>query len=339
MSYNEQYTDKRRSLLVAGLGSIGRRHFQNLKALGCTDIILYRTERSTLPENELAGFPVEHDLEAAFDHHPLAVIVSNPTALHLPVALSAAQHGCHLFLEKPISHTMEGVKELLQEIERRRLWVLVGFQFRFHPALRQIKKWLDSGAIGKVVSAHVHWGEHLPNWHPWEDFRRSYSARSDLGGGVLLTLCHPFDYLRWLLGTVTFVSAITGRLGGLEIEVEDTAQVTLRFVSGALGNVYLDYVERPSAHWLHIVGQKGTIRWNGADGAADLYRVEIEGWESFAPPKGFERNTMFLEEMRHFLNCLSGKEEPLCTLQDGIHALKMALAAKRSAAERREVDA
>src|SRR5262249_20464796 len=161
---------------------------------------------------------------------------------------------------------------------------------RFHPGLREIKTWLDSQAIGRVISAQAHWGEYLPDWHPWENYRNSYSARSELGGGVTLTLCHPFDYLRWLLGEVESVSAMTQERAGLETDVEEAVQATLRFVSGAIGNVYLDYLERPRAHWLWIVGEKGTIRWDESDGTAHLYDVAIGKWRSFAPPQGFERN-------------------------------------------------
>jgi len=324
--------------LISGLGSIGRRHLRNLRILDKPNIILHRTGRSTLPDDESFGLPVTHDLQAALAERPLGVIVANPTALHMPVAIAAAQADCHLLVEKPISHNLGGIEELRREIETRSLRALIGFQFRFHPGLREIKTWLDSQAIGRVISAQAHWGEYLPDWHPWENYRNSYSARSELGGGVTLTLCHPFDYLRWLLGEVESVSAMTQERAGLETDVEEAVQATLRFVSGAIGNVYLDYLERPRAHWLWIVGEKGTIRWDESDGTAHLYDVAIGKWRSFAPPQGFERNTMFLDEMRHFLNCIAGHDEPVCTIEDGMRALQIALAAKRSAAEKREID-
>lgn len=328
---------KGQPLLIAGLGSIGRRHLRNLVSIGYHNIILYRTGKGTLPDDELLDFVVEYNLEKALARHPIGAIVSNPTALHLEVALAAARANCHLFIEKPIFHSMQGADQVRREVKKRNLSVLVGFQFRFHPALRQIKQWVGSNRIGKIVSVQAHWGEYLPGWHSWEDYRRSYSARGDLGGGVILTLCHPFDYLRWLIGEVTSVSAVAGRLSGLGVDVEDTACIILRFIQGVLGSVYLDYVERPPTHWLHIVGQKGTIHWDDADGIAHLYNNESKE-ERFTPPEGFERNTMFLEEMRHFLNCLDGKEKPLCSLDDGIRVLEIALAAKRSALEKREIN-
>ncbi len=98
--------------LIAGLGSVGRRHLRNLLALGQRDIVLYRTRRSTLPDDELEGLPAETDLQAALRRRPDAVVVANPTAMHLEVAIPAARAGCHLLIEKPISHTWQRVDEL-----------------------------------------------------------------------------------------------------------------------------------------------------------------------------------------------------------------------------------
>jgi predicted dehydrogenase len=180
-----------------------------------------------------------------------------------------------------------------------------------------------------VALARAHWGEYLPDWHPGEDYRQSYSARRDLGGGALLTLCHPFDYLRFLLGEAASVQAMAGKRSGLDLDVEDVAHVLVRFASGALASVSLDYVTRPARHGLEIVGQKGLIHWSGTDGIARLF---TRGRARRAPPPaGFTRNSMFMAEMRHFLRCLRGEETALCTLEEGERALRIALAARRSA--------
>ncbi len=316
--------------LIAGLGSIGRRHFRNLLALGERDILLYRTHKATLPDDELAGFPVETDLQAALAHKPEAVIVSNPTALHLEVAVPAAQAGCHLLLEKPVSHDMQGVEQLIEAVRANGVRVLVGFQFRFHPGLRAVERWLGSGEIGQPVSVRAHWGEYLPGWHPWEDYRTGYAARPELGGGVVRTLCHPLDYLRMLLGEAEVVAAAASNRG-LGLPVEDTAEIVLRFENGALGSVHLDYVQRPPRHDLEIVGTQGTVRWDNRDGAAHLYRAGEGAWETATPPEGFERNTLFLDEMRNFLAVVRGEGPPVCSLADGVRALELCLEALAAA--------
>lgn len=320
--------------LLVGFGSIGRRHMRNLLALGERDIIVLRSGKSTLPVDELDSFTVEYEMEKALAHRPDAAIIANPTALHLQAAIPAARAGCHLLLEKPISHTLEGLDELHSALQQSGRQVLVGFQFRFHPGLRKIAEWLQAGVIGRAASVRAHWGEYLPNWHPWEDYRKSYSSLSELGGGVALTLCHPFDYLRWLLGEIIGLQAMSGTLGGLELNVEDTVECLLRFQSGAIGSLHLDYIQRPGAHWLEIIGERGTIRWDNADGAARLSVANPDAspgdWQVVVPPQGFERNTLFLDQMSHFLRVVRGEEAPICTLDDGEAALRLALQARQS---------
>lgn len=317
--------------LIAGLGSIGRRHLRNLVALGQEDILLYRTHRSTLPEDELAAYPVETDLAAALAYHPDAVIVANPTALHMEVALPAARAGCHLLLEKPIADRADAQVELLRQTAvENQVRILVGFQFRFHPVLGKIKALLDSGNLGRVLSFRVHWGEYLPDWHPWEDYRQGYAARKDLGGGVVNTLCHPLDYVRWLMGEVSSLSAQTGQVSGLELDVEDVAEIVLTLTNGAIGSIHLDYFQRPPQHSLTIYLEQGQIQWDNTSGAAQVYHVSSQAWEEITPPAGFERNDLFLEEMRHFLSLMRGEIQSRCSLEDGIHILNLVEAVHES---------
>jgi predicted dehydrogenase len=318
-------------ILIAGFGSIGRRHMRNLLALGERDLVFYRSKRSTLPDDEISAYPVETELESALAHRPDAVIISNPTALHLDVAIPAAEMGCAILMEKPISHSMDRLDEFRSAVQRGGGPVLVGFQYRYHPTLQMAAQFIADGRIGVPLFARAHWGEYLPDWHPWEDYRQGYAARADLGGGVILTLCHPFDYLRWMLGEVENLFAFTAISGGLELPVEDTAEVSLRFASGAVGSVHLNYVQQPAVHTLGIVGSKGTLRWNNANGVLSLYESEKLGWQSFAPVEGFDRNWMFADEMSDFLAAARGENQPLCGLDDGIRALEIALLARQSA--------
>lgn len=317
-------------ILIAGFGSIGRRHFRNLLDLGIEDFVFLRSKRSTLPDDEIAAYPVETEIQDALAHQPQAVIVSNPTALHLDVSIPAAQAGCHIFLEKPISHNMDRIAEFREALNTGDGKVLVGFQFRYHPGLKKIADLLGKSAIGRPLSVRAHWGEYLPDWHPWEDYRQGYSARKDLGGGVILTITHPLDYLRRLLGDVSAVWALTASDGDLGLQVEDNAEIGLRFTSGVLGTVHLDYNQRPPSHRLEIIGTQGTIRWDNADGIVCHYSAESNKWEEHLPPEGFERNDLFRAQMKHFLNVALNNVYPICTLNDGIAALELALAAHES---------
>ncbi|MBI5965112.1 MAG: Gfo/Idh/MocA family oxidoreductase [Chloroflexi bacterium] len=328
--------------LIAGLGSIGRRHMRNLIALGEKDIVLYRTRKATMPDDELAGFQVETDLQEALKKHkPEAVIVANPTSMHLDVAIPAAESGCAILLEKPVSDSLDRLDILQKTAEKSGSKILVGFQFRYHPTLNKARELIRSGVIGKILTVHAHWGEYLPNWHPWEDYRNSYAARAELGGGVIVTLTHPLDYLRFLLGDVESLWSFNGHLSPLELNVEDVAEIGLKFSSGAVGGMHVNYFQRPPVHRLEIVGANGTLRWDNADGVLHFLRMPAAfgSWDANPPaaveeqyhlPDGFERNQLFAAQMRHFVETARGESDPICTLADGVNALRLALAAQES---------
>lgn len=328
--------------LIAGLGSIGRRHFRNLIALGEKDIALLRTRKGTLPDDELAGYPVETDLQEALQNRkPDAVIVANPTSMHLDIAIPAAEAGCHILLEKPVSHSLERLDILQKTAERSGSKILVGFQFRYNPTLNKARELIQSEVLGKILTAHAHWGEYLPQWHPWEDYRQSYAARSDLGGGVIVTLTHPLDYLRYLLGDVESLWSFDGHISPLEVDVEDVAEIGLKFRNGVVGGVHVNYFQRPPVHRLEIVGTNGTLRWDNADGILNFYKFPAPFgsysdnppapvMESFSPPEGFERNQLFVAQTRHFIEIVRGEAEPICSLEDGVQVLRLALAAYKS---------
>jgi predicted dehydrogenase len=328
--------------LIAGLGSIGRRHFRNLIALGEKDIVLLRTRKATLPDDELAGYPVATDLKEALQKHkPDAVVVANPTSMHLDVAIPAAEAGCDILLEKPVSHSLERLDVLQNTAEKSGSKILVGFQFRYHPTLNKARELIRSNALGRILTVHAHWGEYLPQWHPWEDYRQSYAARANLGGGVIVTLTHPLDYLRYLLGEVDSLWSFNGHISPLDVDVEDVAEIGLRFANGAIGSVHVNYFQRPPVHRLEIVGTSGTLRWDNADGILHVYQMPASFgsftdhppapvMETLTPPEGFERNQLFVAQMRHFLDVIRGEAEPVCHLEDGVMALRLALAAYKS---------
>jgi predicted dehydrogenase len=317
-------------ILIAGLGSIGRRHFHNLRTLGESDLVLFRSKQSTLPDEELEGFPVETELDAALAQKPKVAIIANPTSLHLDLAIPCARAGCHLLIEKPISHSMDRLPELQDALTETGAQTLVGFHFRQHPNLLRLKEIIETGEIGSPLSVSAHWGEYLPGWHPWEDYRVGYSARRDLGGGVILTLSHPLDYLRWIFGDVEALWAFNSRSGALDIDVDDLAEIGLRFKSGLIGGVHLDYIQRPGAHWLELIANQGSLRWEAASGNLQVFHSKDGQWREYPLPPGYDRNDLFLAEMRHFLQVCQGSAQPLCTLHDGIEALRLALAAYTS---------
>jgi predicted dehydrogenase len=319
-------------LLVVGCGSIGKRHIRNLKALKAGEIIAHdlQPERRHEVEREYE-VKAYSDLKEALAQKPDVALICTPTSHHIPPALSAARHGCHLFIEKPLSHSLDGVDELLHIVAEKGLITLVGCNMRFHPGIAKIKKLLENEAIGKVLCARVQAGQYLPDWHPGEDYRQGYSAKMSLGGGVILDDIHEIDYISWLLGEVSQIVCFSGKLSSLEIDTEDTAEILLWFKSGAIGEVHLDYTQRTYSRSCHIIGEEGTILWDFNDKQVKMYSARTEEWQPFPEEPDYDINQMYIEEMQHFIDCIEGKDTPMSDLTQAKRVLEIALAAKKSA--------
>jgi predicted dehydrogenase len=267
----------------------------------------------------------------AIEAKPDAAIISVPTAFHVDYALDLARAGCHLFIEKPLSNSMEGVLELERLARKNNLIVLMGYDLHFDPGLVKAKALLEQNAIGHVVSIQAQVGQYLPDWHPWEDYRDSVSAKVETGGGVVLDLSHELDYVTWLKGeSPTAVAAFCGKLSDLEIETEDIAAILLQFGTDAIGSVHMDYIQRVASRTCRIIGEEGTIEWDYFGNTLRWYLAKDQEWQQFHYPE-YSRSDRFRDEMVHFLSCLEGREEPKSNLQDGIRTLRLALAVKKAA--------
>lgn len=315
-------------ILICGLGSVGQRHARNLISLGYKDLYALRVRNSPLP-NDLKKIKIISNFDDAKNLTPNITFITNPTSLHIEYAIEFANIGSHLFIEKPLSHSLEGVAEFENLIKNKKLTAMVGYNFRFHPQLIQIKKILEAKEIGNIVTANSLTGEYLLNWHPKEDYSQGYSARADLGGGVILTQSHDIDYLCWLLGDVKEVYANAAKKSDLEIDVEDTAQILLKFKNEILGSLNLDYLQDPSVRQMTLIGTKGKIFW---DYYTNYYQLSKNGKpKKVIGSKTFNRNDMFLDELKYFFDCIKIKKEPENSIKEGKKTVEVCLAVKKSA--------
>lgn len=317
--------------LVLGCGSIGKRHIRNLKNINAGEIIAYDVKLERCHDvEEHYGIRTSRDLEQSLAQRPDVALICNPTSLHISSALIAAHNGCHLFIEKPLSHSLDGIDELIEIVDQKELVTLVACNMRFHPGISKMKELLDKESIGKIICARAQAGHYLPSWHPWEDYRYGYSGNKSLGGGVILDGIHEIDYITWLLGEVMQVFCFSGKLSSLEIDTEDTAEILLKFKSGAMTEVHLDYVQRSYARSCLIIGEEGTILWDFNERQVRFYSAKSEKWQIFHEKSGYDINEMYIEEMKHFLQCVVGKTKPLQDINRAKRVLQIALAAKES---------
>lgn len=316
--------------MVVGSGSIGRRHLRNLRLLGIERLGVcdLSPERMVPVVDSLHVLPFSDYDEALRVLEPDIVFVCTPPVFHVPQALQALRAGAHVFVEKPLSHSLDGVEELIVEAGARRRIVQVGYNMRFHPGPRTVKRLIDEGVVGRVLWMRLEAGQYLPDWRPWQDYRQSYTARNDLGGGILLDGSHEVDYLIWFMGKPAAVMAMAGRVSDLQVDVEDCATLLIRFPSGAQADVHLDFVQRGYARSCKVAGERGTILWDEVEPRVRVFDAGTGHWTAYS--YNFEDNEMYLEETRHFLNCIATGKTPLVDLPQAAMVLRVVLAAKRS---------
>ncbi len=334
-------------ILFVGLGSAGQRHLRNLKRILGDDLEVsaYRVQGLQRMFNdkmqilegknldEEMGIKVFRDYDKALAEHPDIVFVTNQNSRHLETAMQAAKAGCHLFIEKPVSHTLEGLKELEDEVARHGKIAYVGYQNRFHPCVRYAKKLLIDRTLGNIYMVYSELGEYLPRMHPWEDYRRMHESNAALGGGVVVCQLHELDYLYHLFGMPKELYAIGGKRSHLEWDVEDSATVLAKY-HGSNGaedyefavNVHLDFLQTPPTRHCKICGEHGRFEFDlmGNAGRLCLEDGRVEEFKN----EGFERNDMFVEELRIFLDCVKEGKSSL-DIQESIKSLEYALAIKQ----------
>jgi len=317
--------------IVIGGGSIGMRHLKNLRTLGISQIWLVEPEverRDALcQEMGIEGFG---ELDEAFEFKPDFAIVASPNHLHGTQALAVAQEGIHLFIEKPLTHTKDYIKDLADEIDRRNLTSLVGCNMRFHPGPAKVKYLLEQGAIGRPLFARVRTGSYLPDWRPWQDYRESYSAAAEMGGGCLLDCIHEIDLTRWYLGDMESVFCMAGHLSSLDLNVEDVASLICKHVNGSVSEIHLDYIQRAYDRGCQIVGEQGTIYWDFTDGVVRWFDATTDSWKTFDQPIDWNMNDMYLDELKHFIECVRAGRRTILPVSDAVEVMRVVFAAKVS---------
>lgn len=315
---------------------MGWRHTRLIReSLPDADIrVLMRDPDRDLPDGANARLT---GLDAALAFKPELAVIASPATRHLETAIPLARSGAHLLVEKPLSATCAGVGELIDTARASGIVLLIGYNLRYAPSLREFGRLVEQGVIGRCLSVRAEVGQYLPSWRPDADYRQGVSARKELGGGVLLELSHELDYLRWIFGEVRSVQAVIARQSRLEIDVEDTADLLLQFdpasdsdSDGVVASVHLDFVRRDSIRLCTVVGERGTLRWNGITGSVERYSADVNAWEAVFTSE-LDRDATYIAQWSHFLACVCESAEPRVTGQDGLAVLRIVEAAREAA--------
>jgi predicted dehydrogenase len=302
-------------------------------------LLALRSARGTTSDpNFLNRFDIQllDSMQDAIDAKPDFAVVANPTSLHVEIAFRLVQAGIPFLLEKPVSDRPDGLDGLLQLVLDRNLPVMTGFQMRYHPGYQKMMAIIRSGAIGRPLHAQGYVGQYLPDWRPTTDYRLTSSARKSTGGGVILDLTHELDIVLSILGRVENVSCSLARVSKLDIETEDVADIIMTHHGNTVSAVHVDYLERTYIWLTRVLGEKGSVQWDLGRGLVERTVADGTGerWEN---PAGYTRNDLFRDQMRSWLAVIEGGARPEVDLAQGIYVTKVALAAKRSAMEKRHI--
>lgn len=301
------------------MGSIGLRHLKNLKKIMSSfETASLRSTNRNISEEYYKLIDHEfYNFEDAKKFDPDVVFITNPTSLHVETTLQFMDNVDGIFIEKPLSDNIESAKKLVKNTD---VIMHVACPLRFHPVIKFLKNYFNS--TNKIKSIHITSGSYLPSWRPGQDYKKTYSARKDLGGGVSLDLIHEIDFMRWIFGDISEGYFGSAKISDLELDVEDTAYGIWKLKNGAVCEIHLDYYRKIPKREVEIVTENAVVH-------ADLIRSKVKICEETGEEKtyhfNFDRNDMYLEEMNYFLDILANGVKSFNNTSFAIETLKYAL--------------
>lgn len=311
---------------VLGCGSIGRRHLENARALGC-EVVAYDPAPEVRTRLEMAGISRHDTLEAIWESRPDAVLVAAPSHRHIELARDAAERGLDLFIEKPLSHSLDGVEELVRTAAARGLVTMVGCNMRFHPGPATVRRLLTDGAIGGVLAIRLETGSYLPRWRPGQDFRESYSASAEWGG-ALLDCIHEVDLALWLGGDGHVVGAASLPASVLGLDTDGLNEIILRHDDGRVSSIHCNFIQRDYHRMCRVIGSEGTLVWDFNLGRVVRFGPDGEIAETIEQPAGWQLNQMYLDELTSFLDCVRDRRPTGNPIEAAAATLRVTLDAR-----------
>lgn len=297
-----------------GVGSIAKRHIRNLRLI-CEqrnisvhiDAYRHRKSDDMIEGIEQIFYSVD---EVPYDYD--IIFVTNPTELHLEALKSFHKKGCHFFIEKPIV-SINQIKEMEQFPLREDSVYYVACPLRYNAVIQYLKSHVD---LTRVISVRSISSSYLPDWRPGTDYRDTYSAHKDMGGGVSIDLIHEWDYLTYLFGTPKEVKAMIGKKSGLEIDSDDYA-IYLADYDHMITELHLDYFGRKTIRTVELIMDAQTI----VGDIANQKLVNLSTGETIDFQE--ERDDFQKRELVYFLQQIENKNERLNHVEHACDVLKL----------------
>lgn len=308
---------------IIGFGSIGSRHYENIRQLYPKAKINILTKRNDLPEQgHTFLWPSEQNF---FNQKNDIFFITNETHKHAETILKCLQRNPKgIFVEKPLSNSLANIAKIEKIISEKKLVFFVGYCLQFYKPLLILKNKLKQIGTPLFIRASV--GQDLRTWRKG-DYKKNYSYDSQKGGGVILDLIHELNYPAWLLGeNLSFVAGINSRLKAFDIKSENIAEGAFRSEKGTLVSVHQDYLQNPGRRYCEIVGTKGTLWWDGQTQTIRFTNAKKVDEQKIT----MKRNTMFQDELKFFMRKVN-ENKGFNNLNEAANDLKNALALKKHA--------
>jgi predicted dehydrogenase len=297
---------------------------ENLHGLGVSALALVEPNAERRKHHQGEVFD---SLEDGLRWQPQTVVIASPTDQHATQAFAAAEKGCHLFIEKPLSHTLQSLDTLRTEVAARNLVTLVGCNMRFHPGPAMIKRLLEDQAIGQVVAARFQTGSWLPQWRPTVDYRKSYSASME-SGGAILDCIHELDLAFWMFGSARLAASAHLPASTLGLQTDGLAEILLAHATGVLSSVHLNFVQRDYRRTCQVIGTEGTIYWDYSEKRVWIHDESGQATRVFPQAPTWEPNQMYVDEIAHFLECVNRGAQTSNSVANATGVLETALKAR-----------
>jgi predicted dehydrogenase len=311
------------NFLVMGCGSIGERHVINLKAIipdASINVFDPQSERLMALSKKYSVDPVNDEIVNSTTYD--CVFICTPPVSHIEIARRALNSGSNIFIEKPLSHSLDGIEELQNLVRSKQLLAFVAYNFRFNKGIHLVKQMIKDLKFGKILHASAYFGQFLPDWRPWQDYKKSYSARRDLGGGIIHDGSHEIDYLIWLFGRPIYVQSQFALTDILSSDTEAIADILLKFDKNILGYIHLDFVRREYKRTLELLCENGLIQWSLSDATIRTFSASSKTLDSVQLEESL--NDMYLEEIRHVIKCIKTKNNSeIIDLENGVSTLRL----------------
>jgi spore coat polysaccharide biosynthesis protein SpsF len=311
--------------VVIGCGSIGQRHAQNLKTIGIKSIFALRSKKGhykALPD-ELGIIELDNWSDIAKEKPDIAII-SNPTSLHLETAIKVIPYVKGILMEKPLSNSLKGVDQLISLIKKYNTVLFMGHNLMFHPIISKIKDFIEFNDTGNLLNIQSQVGHWLPDWHPYEDYKKSYFAKKNLGGGVALTLIHEIQLAIELAGKPLEVCGIKSNSPLLEVDddIDVISDLMVKHNSGCVSQIHLDFIQKPLHRSGLITFERGWVSYDFNKKKVVAQKPEEKEPAVIWSDKNYDFNKMYIQQLKCFIEYVEeGRIRNSHDIQSGIDSL------------------